>query len=62
MIPMFIQWLLTGSKILSILGRVDGLSDMVPAAEAAPAEPFALPPLPIYYNYNDNLIKINHKH
>ena len=60
MVPMFIHWLLIGSKILSIVGRVGGLSDVVFAAEAALDEPCALPPPPSiiilhYYNnyYND---------
>ena len=46
MTPMFIHWLLAGSKILSNVGRVGGLSDMVFAAEAALDEPCALPPPP----------------
>ena len=65
MIPMFIHWLLTGSKILSIVGRVGGLSGMVFAAEAPPDEPCALPLPPsiimlqIYNNIiNDKLLKI----
>ena len=46
MVPMFIHLLLTGSKILSIVGRVGGLSDMVLAAEAALGEPCAFSPDP----------------
>ena len=46
MTPMLIHWLLTGSKILSIIGRVGGLSDVVFAAEAALDAPCALPPPP----------------
>ena len=46
MTPMFFHWLLAGCKILSIVGRVGGLSDMLFAAEAALDEPFALPPPP----------------
>ena len=45
-VPMFIHWLLIGSKILSIAGRVGRLSDMVFAAEAPLDEPCALPPPP----------------
>ena len=46
MVPMFTHLLLTGSKILSNVGRLGGLSELVFVTEAALDEPCALPPPP----------------
>ena len=46
MVPMFTHLLLTGSKILSNVGRLGGLSELVFGAEAALDEPCELPPPP----------------